>query len=92
MRSSSERVAEAHARLPEGVTLHARPAGALVLEASRFDAEVAVTIGERRANAKSILEVLSLGACGGAEVRVTASGQDAAQAVARLAEVLPQLR
>jgi phosphotransferase system HPr (HPr) family protein len=45
----------------------------------------------RCANAKSILELLALGAEGGTELVITASGDDAAAAVDELATILPQL-
>ena len=49
-------------RLPEHVALHARPAGEFVREAAQAGADVRVEANGRIANAKSILEVLSLGA------------------------------
>jgi phosphocarrier protein HPr len=77
--------------LPEEVALHARPAGAFVRAAAQFDADVIVAANGRRANAKSILEVLALGAKGGTELTLTASGADAAEAVDHLAALIPAL-
>ena len=77
--------------LPPDVALHARPAGVFVREASRFTSSIAVAANGKRANAKSILEVLGLGAEGGTELRISASGDDADQALATLAELVPQL-
>lgn len=76
------------ATLPEDVPLHARPAGAFVREATRFTSDVAVAANGKRANAKSILEVLALGATGGTELTLSASGDDAAEAVEQLASVV----
>jgi len=45
-------------RLPETVALHARPAGAFVRAAASFTAAIEVEANGRRANAKSILEIL----------------------------------
>jgi phosphocarrier protein HPr len=84
-------VAEASASLPAAVALHARPAGVLVREASRYESEIVVLAGARMANAKSILELLSLGAVGGTLLLVKASGNDALQAVAGVAELIPKL-
>lgn len=64
--------------------LHARPAALFVQTAQRFRCAVQVRHGERRANAKSILGVLALGAGPGAQVIVEAQGDDAAQALAAL--------
>lgn len=88
---SSEIAAEASVALPPDVALHARPAGAFVREAAQFAASIVVTANGRGANAKSILEVLALGATGGTTLELTASGGDAAEAVERLAEVVAQL-
>jgi phosphocarrier protein HPr len=82
---------EARVRLPAGVALHARPAGAFVQQAARFAAAVEVAANGRIANAKSILEVLALGAEGGTELVISASGDDAATAVRELAGVVPSL-
>ena len=82
---------EQTAKLPEGVALHARPAGTFVRDAARFAAEIVVAANGKRANAKSILEVLALGAEGGTELTLSASGDDAAEAVDHLAALVPQL-
>ena len=47
-------------RLPADVDLHARPAGLLVRAASGYDASVTLHACGKRADAKSILQVLSL--------------------------------
>jgi len=78
-------------RLPETVALHARPAGAFVRAAALFTATIEVEANGRRANAKSILEILGLGADGGTELAISASGEDAAEAVARLASLVSGL-
>lgn len=91
MSASSELRVERSARLPDAVALHARPAGALVRAASAFPAEVFVSVNGRRANAKSILDILSLGAEGGAELVIHASGEGAAAAAEHLARLVPTL-
>jgi phosphotransferase system HPr (HPr) family protein len=78
-------------RLPEDVALHARPAGAFVRAAAAFDAAIEVRANGRQANAKSILEILGLGADGGTELAISASGDDAAAAVAQLVELVAGL-
>jgi len=89
MHASSELAAVV--RLPESVALHARPAGAFVREAARAAAEIRVEANGRSANAKSILDVLALGATGGTELVISASGPDAAEALERLAELVSGL-
>lgn len=63
------------------VGLHARPARLLVQTAARFDAQILLQVGEKAANAKSILAVLKLGASQGAEIQVRAEGTDADAAI-----------
>jgi phosphotransferase system HPr (HPr) family protein len=63
--------------LPEGVDLHARPAADFVRTAMRFAAQLRVGSGDREADAKSLLSVLALGAKGGTDLRLTATGEDA---------------
>ena len=54
-------------------------------------ADVRVEANGRSANAKSILEVLALGATGGTELVISASGPDAAEIVERLSELVAGL-
>jgi len=86
--ASSETASEARAVLPAEVALHARPAGLFVREAARFAATIQVAANGKSANAKSILQVLGLGASGGTELRLSASGDDAAEAVTSLSELV----
>jgi phosphotransferase system HPr (HPr) family protein len=78
-------------RLPEGIDLHARPAGALVRAASAYESAITLSAGDRCADAKSILQVLALGATGGTEVAVTASGNDASEALEAISGLLSTL-
>jgi phosphocarrier protein HPr len=74
--------------LPDGVDLHARPAGAFVKTAMRFSARIVVAHNGKTADAKSILAVLALGATGGTTLRLHAEGDDADAALQALAESL----
>ena len=87
MRASSERTVA----LPSGVDLHARPAAQFVRTAMGFTARIVVTVGERDADAKSLLSVLALGAKGGTPLRLRADGDDAPKAVDTLALCLSGL-
>lgn len=68
--------------------LHARPAGALAVAAGKFDAVIELAVGASRANAKSVLAVMQLGASSGQQVTVHATGPDAREAAATLAQLL----
>lgn len=66
------------------VGLHARPASIFVREASKFKATITVVHGDNQANAKSILNVLTLGANQGAVISIRAEGEDAEAALQAL--------
>lgn len=68
--------------------LHARPAAEFVKRAKRFTAEITVSKGDREANAKSSLGIMSLGAKKGEEIVIHAEGDDAEEAVAALADFI----
>lgn len=57
-------------QLPKNVALHARPAGSFVKVAMSYLSTIRVIAGDREANAKSILEVMALGAEVGSEISV----------------------
>jgi phosphotransferase system HPr (HPr) family protein len=80
MLASSETVVT----LPGSVDLHARPAAQFVRTAVGFSADIAIAVDGREANAKSLLDVLALGARGGTPLRLTASGDDAPLALVAL--------
>lgn len=74
--------------LTNKVGLHARPAGTLVQTAARFSSAIRLSARGRQADAKRILQVLQLGAEQGTEVQISADGDDAAEAVATLGELI----
>jgi phosphotransferase system HPr (HPr) family protein len=77
MPASSESIV----RLPADVDLHARPAARFVRVAMGFAATVHVSADDRRADAKSLLAVLGLGARRGTALRLSAEGPDADRAL-----------
>jgi len=79
---------EAVVTLPSSVDLHARPAAQFVRTAVGFSADIAIAVDGRKANAKSLLDVLALGARGGTPLRLTASGDDAPLALVALRECI----
>ena len=74
--------------LTNKVGLHARPASQFVQTAARFSSSITISYQSRRANAKSILQVLSLGASGGSEVSIHAEGPDAQDALVALKQLV----
>lgn len=61
--------------------LHIRPAEQLARLASRFASNIGLIYQSQRVDAKSIMEMLTLGASEGASVVIEAEGRDAKEAV-----------
>jgi phosphocarrier protein FPr len=64
--------------------LHARPAKTFVILAKQFKSDVRVQHGEKKANAKSLISMLTLGAERGSQIRVMVDGEDEDLAIAAL--------
>ena len=64
--------------------LHARPAKVLVNLAKQFKSDIRLHYGEKKANAKSMVSVLTLGAVSGSEITVQVDGEDEEKAIAEL--------
>ena len=64
--------------------LHARPATTFVDIAKQFQADIRVRNGAEVADGKSMMELLQLGAGSGTQIRVSAQGPQAADALAAL--------
>ncbi len=73
------------------VGLHARPAAVFVRLASSFPATIAISktgAGAKRANAKSILAVLSLGVNQGDQIAIDTDGERAEEALNALLDLV----
>ena len=68
--------------------LHARAAARLVQVAGRFQSRITLTKGGRSVDAKSILGVLMLAGSVGDNLRFSASGVDAEEAVEALCDLI----
>lgn len=78
-------------RIPNGVDLHARPAGMLVRAAAQQSAAITLHANGRDADATSILQVLALGATGGSDVEIEATGENASAALDAIATLIETL-
>ncbi len=74
--------------LPNPAGLHARPAAVLATEAKKYKSDIRLVRGDDAANAKSLVAIMGLSTRQYDEIRVKASGSDAAKAVAGLAKIL----
>jgi len=70
---------------PQG--LHARPADLLVRCADGFESKILVNKGSEQVDCRSILSLLTLGATEGTELKLTAQGHDAENALAAISEL-----
>ncbi|WP_026781969.1 phosphoenolpyruvate--protein phosphotransferase [Pleomorphomonas koreensis] len=68
--------------------LHARPAALLAARAKQYASAVEVLLGERKANAKSPVSLLTLGSRWGSRLTVAAEGADAVAAVDGVVEAI----
>ncbi len=68
--------------------LHARPAEMVAKTAMSFSARVEIVRDGHRVDAKSILNILTLGATQGTELSLEAYGEDAVAAVEDLAQLV----
>ncbi len=64
--------------------IHARPAGQIVNVAKQFTSTITLEFGSKKAAAKSVMGVMSLGVKQGNEVKVNAEGEDEEAAIAAL--------
>ena len=67
--------------------LHARPAGRIAQEAQAFEADISLVHDDQQADAKSILDILTLAAGPGNIIELRASGADAKDALERLEQL-----
>ena len=68
--------------------IHARPATLLVQAASKFNSDINLEYNGKSVNLKSIMGVMSLGVCQGADVTITADGDDAKEAIEAIADTM----
>jgi phosphotransferase system HPr (HPr) family protein len=73
------------------VGLHARPAATLTKAAMAYPCDVTIVVGDREANAKSMLSVLTLDVRQGQRITIRTAGEREAEALAQLEELVTSL-
>lgn len=68
--------------------LHARPAGILVNKAKNYESDIQIKYQDKTVNAKSIMNLLSLGLSKGSEITIITKGEDEEKALNALVEIL----
>jgi phosphocarrier protein HPr len=76
------------AKIVNRLGLHARPAMMFVDVANTFKADIKVRKDDTEVNGKSIMEMMMLAAGQGSELSITANGDDAPAACAKLKELV----
>ncbi len=74
--------------LKNEIGLHARPASKFIRESIKYKSRIEVIKNEKVYNAKSIMGVLSMGAGKDDEITIRAEGEDEAEAVENLANLV----
>lgn len=72
------------------IGVHARPATIFVKEAKKFESEITLSANGKKANATSMLMIMSMAIKQGNEVTVTASGSDEETAIAKFKELFKE--
>ncbi len=70
------------------VGLHARPASVLVQTANRFVSTITIKHDGEKANAKSIINVLSLGVEKGTKITIEIDGEDEKEAMGAITSLI----
>lgn len=68
--------------------LHARAAAKFVTLASSFSSDIKVVRNGHEVNGKSIMGIMMLAASRGSEIRLSANGEDEAEAIDKLADLV----
>lgn len=68
--------------------IHARPATLLVQAASKFGSDINLEYNGKSVNLKSIMGVMSLGVGQGADVTISAEGDDEKDAIAAISDTM----
>lgn len=85
-----ERVATRSVRISHPGGLHARPSLAVAQTARRFHSHITIAKGADVADAGQVLQLLTLGAACGAELTISAEGDDAEAALDALVELFDE--
>ena len=70
--------------------LHMRPAGVVAKEMGKFVCDVTIVFGDKRINAKSLINIISACIKPGAEITFECDGEDEEAAMAKVEELASQ--
>lgn len=75
-------------KLSNKLGLHARASSQLIKKANRFSSEININYQGKCADAKSIMDVMMLGAAYGSELTISAEGSDETAAIEALSQLI----
>jgi len=70
--------------IQDEIGIHARPAGLLVKAAKPFTSTIILKVNDQQSDAKKLMALMALGVGHGAEITITAEGDDEEAAVTQL--------
>ena len=70
--------------IQDEIGIHARPAGLLVKAAKPFTSTIILKVNDQQSDAKKLMALMELGVGHGAEITITAEGDDEDAAVTQL--------
>lgn len=71
--------------------VHARPAGMLIKEAQKYEAEINLVKDGKAVNAKSIMGILGMGIGEGDLIEINADGPDAKEAIQSIYSIFEKI-
>ncbi len=80
--------ASAESTIQNKYGFHVRPSTQFMQKAREFKSDITVEVNDLRADGKSIMQLMALGAMQGAVVKISAKGPDAEEAVAVLSALV----
>ncbi|MEN3930178.1 phosphoenolpyruvate--protein phosphotransferase [Microvirga sp. W0021] len=86
--TGSDKLVSENIAIPNPAGLHARPAAVLATKAKSFQSDIKILFGDLSANAKSVVGIMGLSTRKGDIVRIEASGEDAAEALNELTQLI----
>ena len=62
--------------IQDALGIHARPSGLISREANKYESDIAIVKGDKRADAKKVFTLMSLGAKKGDTIQIEIFGKD----------------
>ena len=77
-------------KIIDKIGIHARPASKIVQTAGKFESNISFKTNDKTANAKSVINLMALGAKFDTEVQIIAEGSDEEKAIESLVSVMKE--